>query len=225
MDEFSVAQEPHPTDQLRQATQAIRNGDTTTAKRLVADVLKTTNENPDAWYLYAYLIEDPSKKREALGRALAINPQHARAQDMLTKLNDPLSDFLPDVRSAPPPQGMYQPPPIIVNVNQDNNNNQNVAAIAASGNARIGLASGQFVNQTALWVGFGCAAFLGIFGMAHLITGKIGGAVVYFFGGLLWIFVAVTITAVTAGLGACLMVPLHFYVAYTWSKKGATVIG
>ena len=222
MDDFSVAQTPHPSDQLRQATQAIRNGDTASAKRLVADVLKTTNENPDAWYLYAYLIDDPSKKREALGRALAINPQHARAQEMLTKLNDPLADFMPDARPVPPPQAMYQPPPIIVNVNQDNN--QNVTAMAASGNARIGLASGQFVNQTALWVGFCCAAFLGIFGMAHLITGKIGGAIGYFFGGLLWVFVAVLITTVTAGLGACIMVPLHFYIAYTWSKQGATVL-
>jgi TM2 domain-containing membrane protein YozV len=71
-------------------------------------------------------------------------------------------------------------------------------------------------------VGFLAALFFGIFGVAHLINGKIGGAVVYFIGGLIWVAVAGIAITLTAGLAGCILLPIHIYLAYSWSKKGAT---
>jgi TM2 domain-containing membrane protein YozV len=204
--------------QIQQAAQFIRNGDRNAAKRVVADLIKTTKDNADVWYLYAFLLDDPIKKRQAADRALAIDPEHTRTRQLVEKMQtDDLIGDLFSAPAAPPPIAApaYQPP-IIVNVNQDNHANINATAIANGGGK-----STPTVNQLALFVGFVCALF-GIFGIAHLMTGKLGGALGYFLVGLGWIAVAAFLISFSVGLGACIAFPLHFYFAFTWSKRGAT---
>ena len=211
---------PIPTDtpsMLRNAAQLMKNGDKDGAKRIVAGVLKATQDNPDAWYLYAVLVDDPDKKTKALQRALAINPQHTRAQQLMANLSagsDPFGDLLPNVVTASyGASAPGQQPVVYVNVHQANNNVQQVG---------VGLKT---TNTLALVIGFIAAGFFGIFGLGHLFNGKIGGAIGTFFMGVIWIIIAGIMATVTLGFGLLILVPLHFYLAWSTSKRGATSIG
>lgn len=79
------------------------------------------------------------------------------------------------------------------------------------------------VNQTALIVGFLAAIFLGIFGLGHLLNGKVGTGILYWIlGWLIWLPLLVLISL--TGIGACFALPLHIWVSYSQAKNGATIV-
>jgi TM2 domain-containing membrane protein YozV len=199
---------------VRNAAQHVKEGNLGLARREVNEILTVTKNNADAWYLFGYLSENPTEKRQAVQRALQLNPQHKRAQELLANLgdDDPFNDMPPAAGTQNRSMGAQGQPVVYVNVNQANAN----LAMAGS------MAPRAVVNQTALLVGFLVAFFTGIFGVAHLVNGKGGGFVKYFLMGIAWAFLAVFLTVITAGLFGCLALPLHIYLAYNWSKEGAT---
>lgn len=194
---------------VRTAAQHVKEGNLGLARKEVMAILDITKDNADAWYLYGYLNEDRAQKRQALQRALQLNPQHKRASELLANLDD--DDPLNDMPPAATPRGTAAAQPVVyVNVNQTNAN------VAGNVGPRA------VVNQTALIVGFLVAFFTGIFGVASLINGKAGGFFKYFLLGIVWFILAIALSAVTAGLFGCIALPLHIYLAYSWSKEGAT---
>jgi len=208
--------------QIREATEAIRNSDTTTAKRITANLMKTTSGDADVWFLYGYLVDDPTKKRQAIEKALLINPEHIRARQLLGHLqaDDLMGDFpMPSSSPFAAPLPAAPPAPIIVNVHNISQSNPTVMTTV---NSVVSLPAVK-INQFAMIFGFVLAFFLGIFGISHLLTGKIGGAFTHFIGGIVWLITAGIIITISVGLGLFIVVPLHFYIAYRWSKKGATV--
>jgi hypothetical protein len=113
------------------------------------------------------------------------------------------------------PAQAAQPPVVYVNVNQAQNNQQRVNVGGSATN----------VNQMALVLGFLAAGFFGIFGVGHLFNGKIGGALLNFIGGIIWLVVAAAVAVASAGICLLGLVPLHYYLAWATSKNGATTIG
>lgn len=77
-------------------------------------------------------------------------------------------------------------------------------------------------NETAFVVGL-IAGLLGLWGLAHILNDKIGT-------GLLWMFIGLPIvaillgglTALTAGIGGCIAMPLYVYFVYRQAKSGAS---
>lgn len=213
---------PSPIDlnsQIQQAAQLIRTGDKPAAKRVVADMIKVTKENADVWYLYALLLDDPTKRRKAVDRALAITPNHIQAKQLSDKLNT--DDLVGDLFSEPgapqyPPTPAYQQP-IIVNVNQDNHAHVSATATAIANGGKT-----KQVDQMAMFAGVIFGLF-GIFGVSHLLTGKWVGALVHFISGFGWLAVAALVISFNSTLGFCIAAPLHFYIAFNWSKRGAQV--
>lgn len=88
-------------DALRQAVQALRAGDKLQAKRLIVSILQENPANADAWFLTAFLTEDRDKKIQALEKAITFNPQHAKARDLLARLNPVSEDPLDALLAAP----------------------------------------------------------------------------------------------------------------------------
>ncbi len=68
------------SDILQQAIAATRAGDTREAQQLLADELEANPENEYAWFLLGNLVDSPEKRKAYLGKALAINPQNAKAK-------------------------------------------------------------------------------------------------------------------------------------------------
>jgi len=201
-------------DLVKRAAMAIKEGDKERAKMLVASALQQNQTSADAWYLYAYLTDDRLKRQQALSKALAINPQHQRARQLMqtTSNDDPFESILPHFGS-----GVSQP---IINVHIAQNN---ANSAFANSMAIAGGGATPHVNQTALLLGI-IFAFFGIFGVAHLVTGKIAGALGQFLLGFCWLFVAFVVTTLTGGIGACLTLPMHLVLCYSISKRGATVM-
>ncbi len=77
-----MAVDPH----LQAAAQLISKGQINEAKQIISQVIKSDNQNADAWYLAASIMDEPDRQIQALERALAINPNHERAQHALTQL-------------------------------------------------------------------------------------------------------------------------------------------
>ncbi len=248
---------------LKRAAQLMKDGDRDGAKKLVAGVLQVSKNQPDAWYLYACLTDDPNKRVQALQQALALSPNHTRAQQMLselTQVDDLFDGILPAAPAAPAypmpavqpypqpsPQSMSvqpypqprpqpmpvqpyahpnpqpmpgmpaqaaQPPVVYVNVNQAQSNQQRVNIGGRATN----------VNQMALVLGFLAAGFFGIFGIGHLFNGKIGGALLNFIGGIIWLVAAAAVAVLSGGICLLGLVPLHYYLAWATSKNGATTM-
>lgn len=73
-------------------------------------------------------------------------------------------------------------------------------------------------NDTAFWVGF-FLAFLGLYGVAHMMNGKPASGLVYMVMGFIWDVIAVILTITI--VGAVIAIPLHFVLAYSNAKDGA----
>lgn len=94
-------------DKLQQALAAYKAGDKAAARQMIAVVLKVQPTNADAWYMAAFMTEDPDKRIQLLERTLAIDPNHAQAQITLKKLRpspftDPLDEVIDQGLKAPP---------------------------------------------------------------------------------------------------------------------------
>lgn len=68
------------TDPLERARYAIQTGSKSTARQLLADVLRTNPRNVEAWLLMSSAVRDRDKQRECLLRVLALDPDNAAAK-------------------------------------------------------------------------------------------------------------------------------------------------
>lgn len=217
--------DPIQTDaqsKLRRAAQLMQSGQKEDARQLVAEILKSSPENADAWYLYALLVEQKDKKMYGVQKALSSNPQHTRAQQLLVELNKPddlFDSILPGHHSAS--VAPVAQPIVYVNVNQTNANN---ADAKANNTNYINSVPVKKMNGVAFWVGFIVSGLFCIFGLAHLFNGKVGGALgAFLIGSIAWPLTAAFLFTISAGICIVALLPLHVYLAYSISKRGATI--
>lgn len=82
---------------LRQANDSIRNGDLSTAREAISQILREKPNDANAWFLASYLTDNPAKQMQAVDRALAGNPNHAQSLIRRDRIRDRLEE------TAPPP--------------------------------------------------------------------------------------------------------------------------
>jgi hypothetical protein len=73
--------------QLREAFALMQDGNKSEAIAIVRGVLQDDMNNINAWLLMANLLDDDRKKRKALERILAINPEHSAALKIMYLLD------------------------------------------------------------------------------------------------------------------------------------------
>jgi hypothetical protein len=91
-------------DKLERATKAIRNGDLTTGRVLLSQVIRQDPDNETAWLWMVSVVDNDFDRRQTLERVLAINPNNERARAALERLN------ALQVREARPPVAEEAPP-------------------------------------------------------------------------------------------------------------------
>ncbi|GAB4440457.1 MAG: hypothetical protein Kow00120_08620 [Anaerolineae bacterium] len=78
-------------DDIRQreyeATRLIQEERFDEAVEILEDVLRQDMDNVNAWWLIANAVDAPDEAREALNKVLELNPNHAKARQMLDRLN------------------------------------------------------------------------------------------------------------------------------------------
>ena len=62
------------------------------ASKLLAGLISANRSNPDLWYLATFVTDDNAKRLAAVKHALAINPNHVKANALLPKLQ-PVDDL------------------------------------------------------------------------------------------------------------------------------------
>lgn len=87
---------------LQQAVEHLRAGRVDSARQLLASYLRSNPRSDAGWYLLSFTLDNPAQQREALQRALRINPTNDRARARLTKMAG-------DDRPAPAPPPAEQP--------------------------------------------------------------------------------------------------------------------
>ncbi len=71
---------------LAEAIAATRANDKRKAQLLLANNLKENPESVQSWYLLSMLVDSKEKQALYLGKALALDPHHPKAQERLTRL-------------------------------------------------------------------------------------------------------------------------------------------
>lgn len=67
------------TATLKEAIAAVRAGDLEKAQLLVADMIQTNPDDPQAWYLMSQLVDSPTRRAAYLNKTLELDPTHERA--------------------------------------------------------------------------------------------------------------------------------------------------
>jgi TM2 domain-containing membrane protein YozV len=223
---------------LSQVREHIVDGERDQAFKIVCQILNQNDKHPEALYLYATLSSSPDKAIAALQKLLSIQPQHQKANTLLEKLHsqqrDPMEISKPkhDEFGIPPAPGQdqlmqqmlrqqqmlleqQQRQPIINITNAPVNTN--TAAAYAGGGVAV-----QERNQTAFIVALLVGIFLGTFGVAHIMTGKVGtGILVMLAGWIVWGGISITLIGLSMGIGACIVLPIHLALAYSTANSGA----
>lgn len=75
---------------LRQAVEAIKEGDREAARSFLEEILQEDDENVRAWLLLARVTENEEEKRLCLTTVLQLEPENERARAMLNKLDGKL---------------------------------------------------------------------------------------------------------------------------------------
>lgn len=222
---------------MAQARQAAASGNTNAAINYLEQMLHIDSQNIDALWLYAQVHPDTDRTMKALNRILAINPNHfearmfleriqttrASAPDDSSQVNRMLQQMMMQQQMllqqqlANQMQQQPQQQPININVA---NNTQNQQVQYGAGYGMMGLIPQQ--NGAAFWVGFLAAFFLGFFGIAHMMTGRVTTGIGYL---LLGWFIWAPIFFFTALLIFPLLVtiPLHIAFAYQNARDGSIV--
>lgn len=211
---------PSVDSQLAEARKLISAGDHDNAMPKVREVLRQDKNNTSALWLYANLVrnDNTDKAITALKRLLAVDASHAKAKAMLDKLEDDdlFNDDSPALRQSSQQAPAQAAPVIHVNV-------QNTAQAQAGYGAPMGGPMQQR-NSTAFVAGLIAGWLFGFFGVAHLFNGKIGAGLGYLVLSIVWWVVAGVITGITAGFGACVVLPLHWYLVWRNANDGAAQI-
>ncbi len=87
---------------IREAVEAGRAGDAETARSKLSQAVKLDADNADGWFWLGFYLEDPARRLQCAQRALKLNPEHANAQKLLSKVqsemaaeDDPFADLNP----------------------------------------------------------------------------------------------------------------------------------
>jgi hypothetical protein len=92
-------------NQLEQAYNLIQQERMDEAVALLRPIVQVAPNNPDAWWLLANAVSDPTDAYDALGHVLRLEPNHEDAQELLDNL---LEDY-PELGAARPSSGMTSP--------------------------------------------------------------------------------------------------------------------
>jgi tetratricopeptide (TPR) repeat protein len=76
------------SQKVHEATRLIREERFDEAIALLGEVLRQDRNNVHAWWLVANAVDSPDKAHEALTRVLELDPDHAKAREMLDRLNE-----------------------------------------------------------------------------------------------------------------------------------------
>jgi hypothetical protein len=75
---------------LQDALNLIQQGDKAAATGTLATIVKSDPNNETAWLMLSSVLDDNDKKRQCLGRVLAINPNNSQATQELLRLQQPM---------------------------------------------------------------------------------------------------------------------------------------
>jgi hypothetical protein len=81
--------DPDISKRLREVSACVRRGETTTARRMLREVLATDPANAQAWTMLGYIARTTPQRRAALRRALDLTPDNKRLQTALRELSSP----------------------------------------------------------------------------------------------------------------------------------------
>jgi tetratricopeptide (TPR) repeat protein len=102
------------SDLFQQGVEAFQAGDKARAKMLLQEATSIDPTNENAWYYLAAAETDNLVRRQYLERVLEINPNHARAREVLMKLDNreaAAAAGIPPVSAPPKPPTTAPPPP------------------------------------------------------------------------------------------------------------------
>jgi TM2 domain-containing membrane protein YozV len=221
------------------------------ALRLVIEVLRMNPNNVEAIWMYVNLVEEQDKKIKGLQKLLRLDPTHQKARALLNKLELPVTSIVPQEKpkivhrantSVHWPANEQNSDVAVQEQNQllkrmvEQQNEmlrqrQSTPVInihnAPTANATVmGTPYPVEVqNQTAFLIGVLVGIFLSTFGIAHIVNGKVGQGILWILvGWFIWLPIAALIVSLSAGLGACLVLPLHIVFAYNNAKNGARTV-
>jgi TM2 domain-containing membrane protein YozV len=216
------------SDLLKEARELVIDGEREKAFTVISQALKADMNNPEALYMYAQLNTNKEKSISALKKLMTLQPDHTKGKALLEKLSDvDLFDNKPTSAATKDQNDVLAS--VLKNQQMilEQQNRQPVIHITntntATANAGVAAVAGR--NQIAYIIGLLVGIFLGTFGVAHFINGKIGSGIVnLLLGWLIWGPIAFVLITVTGGLGACLVLPIHIALAHSTASKGAATV-
>lgn len=231
---------------LDEAKELIVSGDREEALKIVVRVLQSNKNNAEAIWMYINLTPNRSNIEPALKKLLVIQPQHLKAQTMLRKLESNYNLTLGQELGTPHQNIESFSRPVSVQPAVDNqaimqqlimqqqrllehqmrqvNNPQPIHITNVNNNSANAVAFtpypvGPRRNEQAYSVGRFFANFLGTFGVAHLMNGKpVMGIITMLLG---WGWLPVFWGGISTGIGAFVVIPLHYYFAKSNAESGA----
>lgn len=110
---------------MQQAIVATRAGHKNEAQLLLTQRLKEDPGDVHAWYLLGLLVESPRKQRAYLGKVLALDPDHEKARQSLTRLEmatvayDLETETTEEARQAVTEEAELAPAPTLLSAESD----------------------------------------------------------------------------------------------------------
>ncbi|MCZ7540855.1 MAG: hypothetical protein M5U29_13300 [Anaerolineae bacterium] len=231
------------SDSIGRVQQLLQDGKRAEAFSLITDILMRNPSDPKGLYVYAQLATDRGAAIQALKNALQLQPDYFEARLLLDRLE---SSPETSPASHAMPSGLPFPPTSLPSPSSDNLLQQMLVQhhmlMEQQMLSQQQLSQQQMLNQQqlaqqqlmtprpathilvadsnalAFWLG-AVAAFFGFFGVAHMISGRVGTGIVYLLLGFVWDAIAIALTSTV--VGACLALPLHLILCYHSAKDGA----
>ena len=76
------------TDALKRAYELVEAGQPEEARAILDALLASDPRNPDAWWIYAYAVDDPVEAQHALNTVLQLDPDYPEAVQLLESLQE-----------------------------------------------------------------------------------------------------------------------------------------
>ena len=96
---------------LRQARDYLRQGNPDAARPLLVGVLKDDPKNEHAWYMLAFVYDQPDRRRYALEQVLRINPENQKARQKLQAFESQVQGIAAAPLSEPSAPAAKMPAP------------------------------------------------------------------------------------------------------------------
>ncbi len=222
------------TQLIEEARELIIAGEQQKALSLVLRALNINENSVEALWLYARLIPEKEKEKAitVVKQLLVLKPDHEKGLALLKRLETELAENPSDMFSIPQPKPtdqvdlmkqMLQQQQAIIDQQRRQmltpvQQTVNVTQVPMGYPAALQGAR----NESAFIVGLLIAIFLGMFGVSHMMNGKVGtGIALLIIGWLFWNIPSGVIITLTAGFGLCLLLPLHLLFAYLSANSGA----